>query len=280
MRPACRFLTVLLLLFSAVRGALGLPLRIGVPAGESGVETLRCWSALGEALKSRGVDVSIEVLENNAAVARSLRDRFVDVGFLDPLWYRRFSEFLLPLAEAIPTADTSVVLAVPKNSIVYRPESLVGASLALASEKDTAAGYFVPLAMLARGGVMLSDLGGLVFAETGLSVLKSVAYGGVAAGSFPAGLLAEGPHSRLSGEVRVIAESGPLPPPLLVFRRDDGEERYRRLLEELGAAASAPEASAALRSAGIAGFRPPSLGAYRNLDQYLRDYKAAYDAQD
>jgi ABC-type phosphate/phosphonate transport system substrate-binding protein len=281
MSPRARAFSAILIAVFTIAAAPALPLRIGVPAGESGLETIHCWSVLTEHLRSRGVETSFEVMESNAAVVRALRERFVDVGFLDPLWLFRNRDSLAPLVETGSAGSRNAALViVPKNSIVHRLEDLSGASFALPSRKETACGYYVPLAMLSRKGVRLSDPGKAVYAETGLSVLKGVAYGGIEGGCLSAALLADERYANFAAEVRVVAESEPLPAPLLAIRREDGEARYRALREELTGLAASPAGIAVLASAGLSGFVPPAVKEYGALERYLRDYKATYGAED
>jgi ABC-type phosphate/phosphonate transport system substrate-binding protein len=220
---------------------------------------MRSWNALNAALRSRGVDASVEVLESNRAVARALGDRFIDVGLLDPYWFLRYREALLPLAEAVAPGDRppSVLLIVPRNSIVYRIDQLEDFTLALPSDRDTAKGYYVPLAMLSRAGIRI------ITSDTDVSVLKGVAYGGIDAGCLSGATFMDERYAHFAAEVRVVAESEALPPPLLAIRRDDGEEKYRQLRDALTPA-----------------FGPPALKEYGTLERYLRSYKAAYDAED
>jgi len=259
-----------------------LPIKIGVPAGESGLEANRSWGAIVAYLRRRGTDVEFEVFENHRVVVKNLRERFIDLAFLDPLWYRRFSSVLAPFLESsfADPKSASVLIVVPKASIIYRIEDLAGVSFALASEKETAGSYFVPLALLARAGIRHRHLRKIVYSGTAASVLKGVAYGGLESGS----LLSSAFRSELSGKlaetVRVIAESEPLPAALLAVRREDGMAKYEKLRGELLAMETEREGRAALDESGFSGFILPSLTAYGTLEKYLLEYEAVYGAED
>ncbi len=259
--------------------ASSVPLRIGVPAVEGGLAAARTWNAVCSHLAGNGgPDVRYQVFEDHAGLLRSLKERFVDVVLLDPAWFlwRRDALALLAEVRFAGTEERSVLIA-RKNSIVYRIEDFSGASFAFARPGATSAGYFVPLAMLASSGVRLANLRKAVNAETSEGVLKGVAYGGLDGGAVPGRHLEKGGNI-LSDFVRIVAESKPLPFPLLARRREDDGEKYRGLEEALLAMKQGQAGREALVSAGIEEFRTPEPGVFGDLASYLAVFESFYGA--
>ena len=267
-------------LFLLAASAFSLPVTLGVSASEGGLAAARTWNLVAAYLgETENLDVRYQLFEDQAALYRNLRDHYVDLALFDPAWYWVKREGLSPLAELASPGGTEprTVLVVPKNSIIYRPENLLGFTLALTRSGESATGYFIPLAMLASAGVRTERLKRLVFAETSESVLKSVAYGGIDGGAVPRRFL-EDRGRAFADFVRIVAESGPLPGPLIASRREDGGGRFRPLVRALLAMKETEQGRAALLAAELDGFRPPALGLYENLAAYLTVYESAYGA--
>jgi len=259
--------------------ASSVPVRIGIPAVEGGLAAARTWNAVCSHLaENGGLDVRYQVFEDHAGLLRSLKERFVDVALLDPAWFLWKRDALAPLAEVrfAGTEERSVLIA-QKSSIVYRIEDFSGASFAFARPFATSAGYFVPLAMLASSGVKLANLRRAVNAETSEGVLKGVAYGGLDGGAVPERFLDKSGNI-LSDFVRVVAESRPLPFPILARRREDDGDRYLGLEEALLSMKKGQSGREALVSAGIEEFRAPVPGAFDELASYLAVFESVYGA--
>jgi ABC-type phosphate/phosphonate transport system substrate-binding protein len=261
----------------------GLPVTIGVPALESGLTAVQAWAQLcGQVRAESGIEVRYSVLADHRAVVDELSRRFLDLAIVDPAWYLKERRTLIPLLEARAVKQDSirVCLIMPRSSICYKPADLAGRPIALTHAGQSAAGYFVPLAMLAEAGIIHSDPRRLIFAETFDSILKGVAFESLEAGAVTSYALETETGRTCADFIRVIASSKPLPHPVLVGRSADGPERYRALIEAFLGLAGTETGRQALARSGFSGFLLPDIAAFQALEGYLQTYRDAYGAPD
>jgi ABC-type phosphate/phosphonate transport system substrate-binding protein len=274
---------VVTLLVLAAATAACVPLTIGIPATEGGLPTVRAWALIcGRVQAASGIEVRYVVLKDHQAVVDELQRRFVDLAVLDPAWYVKERRTLTPLLSArVSGGDTiRVCLIVPRGSIIYKPADLAGHSIALTRAGQSAAGYFVPLALLAQAGIVQSNPGRWIFAETFDSILKGVAFESLEAGAVPSYAMETETGRACADFIRVIGESAPLPQALMVGRTADGGERYRALLDAFLALRGTEEGRQALAQSGYAGFYLPDTVGFDALEGYLRIFGEAYGAPD
>lgn len=276
-----RFAVSLLALRAA--SAACVPMTIGIPATEGGLPTVRAWALLCSRVQAAsGIELRYVVLKDHRAVLDQMQGRFVDLAVVDPAWYLKERRSLTPLLSARFTGRDviRVRLVVPRSSIFYRISDLAGHSIALTRAGESAAGYYVPLAMLAQAGIVHRDPGRLVFAETFDSILKGVAFESLEAGAVPSYEMETETGRACADFVRIIGESAPLPQPLLVGRTADGGDRTRALLDAFLGLSGSEEGRRALAQSGYAGFYPPGEAGFDALEGYLRIFGEAYGAPD
>jgi ABC-type phosphate/phosphonate transport system substrate-binding protein len=275
-------LFVIFFLTSAAGSVSCLPITIGVPVQEQGVITTQSWALLcGRLMAETGLEIRSVVLKDHRAVMDELRSRFIDIAVVDPAWYDREERILTPLlqARASPRTADGICLIVPRGSIFYKPADLDGRSIALTRAGQSAAGYFVPLAVLAEAGVVYTDPRHIIFAETFDSILKGVAFGSLEAGVVPSYELEAGKGTAYMDFIRVIAVSSPLPHPLLVGRRDDdAPSRYNAVIRGFLGLSGTESGRRTLLEAGYAEFCLPSRVGFDALERYLRIFRDAYGA--
>jgi ABC-type phosphate/phosphonate transport system substrate-binding protein len=255
------------------------PITIAVPVQQEGLETTRSWAMLCRQVQAdSGIELRAVVMKDHRAALDELRRRFVDLALVDPAWYSENRRSLVPLLEAraVRHDASRVSLIVPRGSMSYRPADLAGRSIALTREGQSAAGYFVPLALLAEAGVVYADPKRLVFAETFDSIIKGVAFESLDAGAVPTHELDASAGRAYADFIRVIAQSDPIPHPLIVGRAEDGPARYGELIRAFIGLSGSERGRQALLSSGYAEFTFPAAIGFEALERYLRIYRDSY----
>jgi phosphate/phosphite/phosphonate ABC transporter binding protein len=250
------------------------PVVLAVPAGEQGLARLRQWRPLADYLAERsGLVVNLEIVENHQAVLAALQDNLCDLAFVDPLWCAILVRRGLgrPLARPQIAARDMLrsVLIAHRDSIIRRPGDLAGRTVALTAPGESAAGYYVPLYLLRRSGLLEAPGARLVYSDTDLSVLKSVAYGKLEAGFVSSAVLDDPSNASLAAQVRVIVESEPMPQWTVVLRQGLRESTSESLRRQLLSAHRLEAGQAALTAAGIAAFVEARAEDYAGMLQYL-----------
>ena len=257
------------------------PISIAVPVQQGGLETTRAWTLLCRQVQAEsGIELRFVVTKDQEAALDELRRRFVDLAVVDPAWYAGNKRNLVPLLEARVARQgaVSVSLIVPRGSISYKLTDLAERSIALTRTGQSAAGYFVPLALLAEAGVVYADPKRLVLAETFDSILKGVAFGSLDAGAIPSYELDSEAGRAYADFIRVIAQSDPLPHPLIVGRVEDDPARYGGLIRAFIGLSGSGRGRQALLSSGYTEFASPSTAGFAALNRYLQIYRDAYGA--
>jgi phosphonate transport system substrate-binding protein len=214
---------------SRTTGALRLGL---IPRGGDGDEREReLVAALAEAL---GRDVDVHRAADYRVVLTGLDQRLVDFAWLPPLVAGRAVRGRLAdtVAVAVRYGGTSysTVLVTQPVSPIRSPKDLRGVRVAWV-DRESASGYVVLRAALARSGVKLTEaFAHEQFVRSHAAVARAVLDGEVDVGATCAHAeqdvvrFARSPYAGDSGltveELRVVFEAGPIPSDIFAVRRD------------------------------------------------------------
>jgi phosphonate transport system substrate-binding protein len=207
-------------------------LRVGlIPRGEEGDAREREFVAsLAAAL---GADVDVHRAADYRVVLTGLDQRLVDFAWLPPLVAARAVRGRLadPVALAVRSGTTSYTTV-----LVARPDSRLRTAADLRNvrvawvDRQSASGYVVLRAALARAGVLLADAFALeVFVRSHAAVARAVLAGEVDVGATCAHTengavrFARSSYAGDAGlsadELRVVFEAGPIPSDIFAIRR-------------------------------------------------------------
>jgi phosphonate transport system substrate-binding protein len=259
-------------------------LRLGlIPRGDEGDPREKAFVAsLAAAMKT---DVEVFRAADYRVVVTGLEQRLVDIAWLPPLVAARAVRGKLadPIAVAVrsgATAYTTVLVAKP-DSRIRTPADLRNARVAWV-DRESASGYVVLRAALARAGVRLVDAFALeLFVRSHAAVARSVLAGEVDVGATCAHLeggavrFARSPYAGDAGlsaeELHVVFEAGPIPSDLFAVRRDV-PVRTRSALESALLHAIPERVHAAARALVHAdGFAVPTQEHRRMLEALVDD---------
>lgn len=281
-RPVGRwkgFLLLILLIFrvSSVEGA---PLVLGVLGGENALSTSEAWNGLCASIREISpIDLRYEVFEKHSSLLRALKERRIDFALVDPVWFVKEKDWLRPLVgtEILGSSTYRVMLIVPRNSIYYKTSDLRVENLLLTGSHESAAGFYIPLAVLLESGVPLA--GSPRFLDAFESILKGVAYGtGTEAGPIPSYLWEQKKGERILEFVRILDVLYFVPSPLLVGRKEDEEDRYRDMKTSLLSLHTTGSGARALAQTPFSRFTPDTGDEYlyRILAESIRKVEAVY----
>ncbi len=261
----------------------GASLVIGVPVQEDGLTTTGSWALIcRQAQSDSGCGIRSVVLKDSEAALDELKRRFIDLALVDPAWYWQRRDECAPLLEArsVAPAEASVSLIVPRTSIYYKASDLAGKAIALTRPRQGAAGFYVPLAMLAEAGASGPGALNPIFADTFESILKGIAFESLEAGALPSSMAASPAGAAYSDFIRVIAVSEPLPQLLVVVRAGEDPSRYDDIAHTLMGLSETEPGRRALESAGLSRFVPVEVSGFTALNRYLEHYRRAYEASE
>jgi ABC-type phosphate/phosphonate transport system substrate-binding protein len=225
-----------------------------------------------------GLDGEVEVVEDHEALAREMQAKKLQLGVFHGFewaWVKDQHPDLVPLAVTVPPRRPQAVLVVKSDSKAATPADLKGSVVA------------VPLGTKAHCHLFLERL-----AETlpaGNCVANPMPQCGsddvmdlVADGKAPAALLDAAALSAYQNNrpgrgalLRVLAQSDPFPPTVIVYRKDAiGEDVAAKIKSGLIRTKSEPSGKAFLFLWKLKGFEEPPAG----YDAELRAVAAKYPA--
>lgn len=239
----------------------GIPLRLGVVAGESALQTSEAWGALCFFIEEKcGIPLQYQVFEGHRPLLKALKERWIDLGFIDSAWYVREQEWIRPLLQTVVDGRTEyrLLLIVQRNSIFYRTAELRGIELYLKQPHEEMAGFYAPLAFLSSSTPISPT--SIRFLDTYESILKGVAYGrGMEVGVIPEYLWNQNQGSRTLDHVRILEVLPPIPTPLLVMRASDGEDRFQAIIKVFSSLSTQEEGKQILKRLSYWGFTSSEL---------------------
>ncbi len=271
-----RSVLLFLLFFSAVSIFSAVPVRIAVPALGEGLSRLKQWTPIVETLENKcGIDLDLIITRDNYVIEEGFRSKYYDLAFVDSFWYfiwKREKLCRAVVQAEIAGSDTRrIMLIVHKDSILRRTEDLKDKSIAFTLKNESAAGFYLPLAMLLSENVdPFTYFKENIFSETFLSILKGVAYGKLDAGFITSNIIAQAENKQLAGSLRVILESSLLPQWVLIEREDFDKKVVKRIMEVLADLSEGKEGRAVLKETGFSGFEELTDDALSPLAKYIR----------
>ncbi len=273
-----RLYAIFLLLFFLMSGLelYAVPVRIAVPALGEGLLKLKQWTPLVKTLEEQcGIEINLVIVRDNAVIEKGLQDHYYDLAFVDSFWYFLWKEknFCTPLVQA-ETGGTSmrrILLVVNKDSIIRRLEDLRGASIAFTLKDESAAGFYLPLAMLLQEGIApFRYFKESVFAETFQSILKGVAYGKLDAGFITSGIYNRKENTYLTDSLRILLASGLVPGWILIGRKGFNSSVTADIDTVLLSLSRSTEGKAVLSTSGFTGFIRASEKNFYQLGKYVK----------
>jgi phosphonate transport system substrate-binding protein len=232
-----------------------------------------------------GSEVEVHRAADYRVVVAGLEQRLVDFAWLPPLVAARAARVRLadPVAVAVRWGDTSyttVLVALPGSS-VRSIADLRGVRVAWV-DRQSASGYVVLRAALARAGVKLTEaFSREIFVRSHAAVARAVLEGQVDVGATCANFdhgKAQFSRSPFAGDpglsseaFHVVFEAGPIPSDLFAVRRDV-PVRVRSTIEAALLHARPPRVHAAARALMLAdGFAVPTQEHRRMLEALIDD---------
>ncbi len=272
---------ILLMIFLAGRSPLyGIPPRIGVVIGESALQTSEAWSELVTFIEERfGIVLQYEVFDGHRSLLKALKERWIDLCFIDPAWYVREQDWIRPLLRTVVGGQLEyrVFLIVHRNSIFYRTSELQEFELYLKHPHEEMAGFYAPLAFL--GSYSPVPRSSIRFLDSHESILKGVAFGkGKEVGAIPEYLWNLNRGSRVLENLRILASLPEIPTPLLVMRASDEEARFHDVVRALSALSTMEEGKQILERTSFSGFSANRIPneALMALSEQIRKVDAYY----
>jgi ABC-type phosphate/phosphonate transport system substrate-binding protein len=257
---------------------------LGVLGGENALSTSEAWNGLCASIRQISpIDVRYEVFEKHTSLLRALKEHRIDFALVDPAWFVKEKDWVRPLVgtEILGSSTYRVMLIVPRNSIYYKTSDLRLENLLLTGSHESAAGFYIPLAVLLESGVPL--VGSPRFLDAFESILKGVAYGkGTEAGPIPFYLWEQKKGERILEFIRVLEILPFVPCPIVVGRKEDEEDRHRNLKTLLLSLHTTEEGTRALAQTPFSKFTlvTGEEDSYRNLAESIRKVEAVYGSSD
>lgn len=163
-----------------------------------------------------------------------------------------------------------ILLISNKDSIYRNIHDLKNKSIAFTLKNESAAGFYIPLAMLLSKGIdPFSAFKESIFSETFLSILKGTAYGKLDAGFVTTNILNRSDLGFLSSSVRVILESDSLPQWILIGRNDFDPEIQAIIETVLLNMDDTEEGRQILSDTGFTGFDHTEKEDFTAMKKYL-----------
>lgn len=270
-----RFLFLFLLFLTGLQ-IYAVPVRIAVPALGEGMEKLKQWTPLVKNIENESeIEINLVIARDNAVIKKGLEDHYYDLAFIDSYWYFLWKgkNFCIPIAQAEVNGKTTrrILLVVNKDSIITNKEDLKDRSIAFTLKNESAAGFYIPLAMLLEKKVdPFSYFKESVFAETFQSIIKGVAYGKLDAGFITSNVYDRKENKSLAGSLRILLSSDPVPGWILIARNGFNREIAVKIKNALTALSSLQEGKKVFNASGLSGFDPVSDKNLSGLRSYIK----------
>ncbi len=228
--PKFQIIIILIIFFQVSGQSAALTINFAVPASGEGLKKLLIWTPIIKQLEdSTGQDINLIIARDHEIIKKELEQKNYDFAVLDPFWYEHWKNknicSLFLKSTLMESTEIRSILIVNKNSIFRSVNDLKDSNIALTVPNDSAYGFYIPLALMYESGIdPFSLFKSIVFPETFESILKGVAYGKLDSGFITSDILTNAKNSPYRNNIRIIIESEPLPPPLIVIRNDFNRE--------------------------------------------------------
>ena len=260
------------------------PVHLAVPALGDGMNKLKQWTTLVTCLEQEcGFEIELIITRNNLVIKDGLESKNYDLAFIDPFWYIYWNKkdlyTLLAQAEISGKDKREIMLIVHRDSVFRSLKDLRNRKVAFTLKNESAEGFYLPMALLVSRGIdPFNFFRESMFAETFTSIIKSVAYGKLDAGFITSNVYLDPGNKALSGVLRVIFESDPIPQWVLIGRADYSKEKMDAIRDALILLQSGEEGREILEDAGFSGFisvRGKDLSVMNKYIDILESYHAA-----
>ncbi len=163
-----------------------------------------------------------------------------------------------------------IILVVNRDSIIRKAEDLKNKSIAFTLKNESAAGFYLPLAMLLKEKIdPFSYFRESVFPETFQSILKGVAYGKLDAGFMTSTVFDREENRNLTESLRILLSSDPVPGWIIIVRNGFNREIAEKINTVLTALSQSKEGKAVIGASGFTGFVSVSNTACYQLEEYV-----------
>ena len=267
-------LALSLFLFICFPG-FSVPVHVVVPALGEGMLKLQQWTPIVEILEDTcGLNINLIVARDNEVIKRGFQSKNYDMAFVDPFWYFLWEKNLLCQSVAQAEIEGStfrrIMLVVHKDSIFRKLEDLKNKRIAFTLKNESAAGFYLPLAMLLEKNIdPFSYFEENIFSETFQSILKGVAYGKLDAGFITSNIYNRKENKSLTDSLRILLSSTKIPQWILVMRSDFDKETASKIGTSLINLVQSEEGRKILHTAGFTGFIPVSDKNFYQLGRYM-----------
>ncbi len=274
-RPSYKAAFAGFIILLATQSVFSVPVNIAVPALGEGLKKLKQWTILVKAIEeSGGIELNLIVARDNFVIEEGLGTKNYDLAFVDSFWYLIWEK--QNLCREIASVEIGgkkhrkILLISNKDSIYRNIHDLKNKSIAFTLKNESAAGFYIPLAMLLSKGIdPFSAFKESIFSETFLSILKGTAYGKLDAGFVTTNILNRNDLGFLSSSVRVILESDSLPQWILIGRNDFDPEIQAIIETVLLNMDDTEEGRQILSDTGFTGFDHTEKEDFTAMKKYL-----------
>ncbi len=276
------FISAVLILFASFLPAV--PVHLAVPALGDGMNKLKQWTPLVTYLEQEcGLEIDLVITRDNGVIMEGLESKNYDLAFIDPFWYIYWNDkdlyTLLVQAEISGSDKRKIMLVVHRDSVFRSIKDLRNRKVAFTLKNESAEGFYLPMALMVSKGIdPFNFFKESMFAETFSSIIKSVAYGKLDAGFITSNVYLSPGNKTLSGVLRVISETDPIPQWVLIGRSDYSKEKMDAIKYALILLQREEEGREILEDAGFSGFISVQDKDLSVMDRYidiLENYHAA-----
>jgi len=273
--PKFQIIIILIIFFQVTEQSAALTINFAVPASGEGLKKLLIWTPIIKQLEvSIGQEVNLIIARDHEIIKKELEQKNYDFAVLDPFWYENWKNnkicSLFLKSTLLESTEIRSILIVNKNSIFRSLNDLKDSNIALTVPNDSANGFYIPLALMYESGIdPFSLFNSIVFPETFESILKGVAYGKLDSGFITSDILNNPKNNPYRNNIRIIIESEPLPPPLIVIRNDFNKELSIAIKKALILISNKKEDSINQIKSDISPFEEPISDRFTILGNYL-----------
>ncbi len=270
-----KILFSLFLFLFIVSSGFTIPVHIAVPALGEGMLKLQQWTPIVKIIEDTcGININLIVARDNGVIKRGFQSKNYDMAFVDPFWYVLWkkNELCRTVAQAEIEGNTfrRIMLVVHKDSIFRKLEDLKNKRIAFTLKNESAAGFYLPLAMLLEKNIdPFSYFEENIFSETFQSILKGVAYGKLDAGFITSNIYNRKENKNLTNSLRILLSSLKIPQWILVMRSDFDNKTASKVGTSLINLVQSKEGKEILHKTGFTRFLPVSDKNFYQLGRYI-----------
>ncbi len=271
-----RFVSAGILIFLGFPVYSAVPVNIAVPSLGEGLERLKQWTTLINAIEDGcSLSLNLIVARDNRVIKQGFEVKNYDLAFVDSFWYFLWRNSGLCREVAVVQIDGTrfrrIYLVSNRDSIFRNIGDLENRSIAFTLKNESAAGFYLPMAMLLSKGINpFTYFKESIFSETFLSILKGTAYGKLDAGFITSSVYSMDSNQYLVSSVRIIMKSEIIPQWILVARSDFNPEAVSKIEDFLLGLSGSGDGEKLLLEAGFSGFTHTSEEDFSDIGKYIK----------